>query len=161
MVRDFITVYIDGINRQFGASRRTAGRAWLVAAVLLGWLCLAAPSWAARHAYSPDSQIVGLWQDEKDPLNIIRFLPDHTLRIYVPRKTGEYINVRWMAGTWALHGHVLKLKLTTTTGKGVAEVRHTAFHVSFVRGRMVVRQNGKLMGRQRRISEAQLKKYLW
>lgn len=105
---------------------------------------------------------MGLWQDEKDHTNIIRFLPDHSLRIYVPKKTGEYLKVRWTSGTWALtEGHVLTLKLTMTTGEGGGEIRYTTFDVSFVRGRMVVRQGGKVVGRQRRISEAQLKKYLW
>lgn len=133
---------------------------WL-AAVLLG-LCLAAPAWAAHPLSKAEQRLVGTWQDDQDPQNIIRFLPNHRVQIYVPKKTGEYLNVHWMPGSWRLiHGHVLKLKLTITTDKGVIEVHNTTFHISFVRGHMVVRLNGKVIGRQHRMSGAQLQKYLW
>ena len=134
----------------------------IVAALLLFCAGLAAPAWAARPLSKAERQLVGTWQDDKDPQNIIRFLPNHRVQIYVPKKTGEYMQVHWMPGTWRLfRGRVLKMKLTITTDKGVIEVRHTTFHITFVRKRMVVRLNGKVIGRQHRLSRAQLQKYLW
>ncbi len=159
MGRGLTRICINVTNIRLGAWVRV-----VCAGVLLSGLGVM-PATAARqahHARVTERQLLGVWQDEKDHQNIIWFLPNHTVRIYVPKKTGEYMHVHWMTGSWRLvHGNVLKLKLSLTTNDGVANFRLTTFHISFAHGRMVVRQNGKVVGRQRRLSQAQLKKYLW
>jgi hypothetical protein len=114
----------------------------------------------AAPAPSPEQQLAGLWQDEKDPENIIRFLPTHAVQVYLPKGEGKLKNMHWIPGRWSLAPDMtLTLHLNMSAGGGSTMTK--TFKVSFEKGVMVVKSGGAVVGRQRRITEAALKKYLW
>jgi hypothetical protein len=122
---------------------------------------LLAPSAAnAARAHTPEQRLVGIWQDSKDPENIIQFFPDHSVRIYLPKRDGQALDAHWMTGTWALApGGKLTLRLNVLANPGMTSIRN--FTIVFTRRGFTVKAKGKVVGEQRRISEKTLKKHLW
>jgi hypothetical protein len=113
---------------------------------------------AAAQAPAREQQLIGIWQDDHDPENIIQFFPNHAVRIYVPKDDGQADNTHWVDGSWALAGRELTLTLNTPGG-GMSRVKK--FTVAFTRGAMVVKARGKVVGRQHRITGQALQKHLW
>lgn len=129
--------------------------------VLVLAACLLAPSAAsAARAHTPEQRLVGIWQDSKDPENIIRFYANHSVRIYLPKSEGQPRNAHWIPGTWELaHGRELTLRLSIPDSPGATKIKK--FTIVFTRKGFTVKEHGKVVGQQRRISERTLKKYLW
>ena len=121
--------------------------------------CFAVPA-AARPAHAAEQRLVGIWQDDKDPENIIQFFPDHRVRIYVSRQDGQARQLHWIDGRWQLaRGRDLTMTLHMPSNGGMSRVRK--FTLRFRKRGLVVKSHGKVMGTQHRISETALKKHLW
>ncbi|HKB58768.1 MAG TPA: hypothetical protein VKC56_01860 [Gallionellaceae bacterium] len=121
--------------------------------------CFTGPA-AARTAHPAEQRLVGIWQDDKDPENIIQFFPDHRVRIYVSRRDGQADKLHWIDGRWQLaRGRDLTMTLHMPSNGGMSRVRR--FTLLFRKQALVVKSRGKVAGRQHRISEATLKKHLW
>ncbi len=122
--------------------------------------CCLAPAAAAAPAAAPEQQLIGIWQDNQDPENIIQFLADHTVRIYIPKSEGQATNVHWIDGSWALSGgRALTMTLNMPANGGMSKVKK--FTLSFSQGQLVVKSGGKVVGRQHRITEQTLQRHLW
>lgn len=132
----------------------------LLALTLLA-CCLAFPA-AARGTSPAERRLVGIWQDDKDPENIIQFFPDHRVRIYLTRQEGQRSGMHWINGRWRLsHGRHLSMKLNMH-GKGRAShIKHKRFTLLFRKHRLVVKSGRKVLGTQHRISRQALSKHLW
>lgn len=121
--------------------------------------CCLAPA-AAAPAPAQDQQLIGIWQDNKDPENIIQFFANHAVRIYVPKSEGQSGNVHWIDGSWALAGgRELTMTLDMPANGGMSKVKK--FTLSFSKGLLVVKSGGKVVGRQHRITEQTLNRHLW
>lgn len=148
----------------------------LVVCVLLAWL--STPALAAKHTTvkhqtvhhakrlsHSEKLLLGLWQDGADHENIIRFKPDHTVAVYVPRQVGQTRNVHWLNGSWRLSRRmVLTVILEIPLANGTVKKQKRVFHIAFKKDVMIVKagKSGKqTLGQQFRISEQQLKPYLW
>ena len=130
----------------------------LLALALLA-CCFTLPA-AARPAHPAEQRLVGIWQDDKDPENIIQFFPDQRVRIYVSRRDGQADHLHWIDGRWQLaRGRNLTMTLHIPTNGGMSRVRK--FTLLFSKRGLVVKSRGKVVGSQHRISEAALKKHLW
>lgn len=115
---------------------------------------------AARPASTNERQLVGIWQDDQDPENIIQFFPDHRVRIYVSRADGKHTGTHWIDGHWRLtHGHNLTMKLKMRSNRRGAHIKR--FTLQFGKQGLVVKSGGKVLGRQHRISRVVLSKHLW
>lgn len=136
-------------------------RKFLALAPLLAGLAL--PGFASSAAAAParvhEQALVGIWQDDHDPENIIQFYPNHAVRIYVPKSDGQARDVHWIEGTWALSRHDLMLTLNMPSNGGMSRIRK--FTVEFAGKKLVVKEDGQVVGRQHRITETALKKHLW
>jgi hypothetical protein len=129
----------------------------LTLALLACWFSVPA---AARPAHGTEQRLVGIWQDDKDPENIIQFFPDHKVRIYVSRRDGQVDKLHWIDGRWQLaRGRDLTMTLHMPSNGGMSRARR--FTLLFRKQGLVVKSRGKVVGRQHRISEAVLKKHLW
>jgi len=143
----------------------------LLVCVLLAWL--SAPALAAKHKTvqhatklsHSEKLVVGLWQDGADHENIIRFKPDHTVAVYVSRKVGQSRNVHWLNGSWRLSRRmVLTVTVDIPLANGTIKKQKKVFRIAFKKDVMIVKagKSGKqTLGQQFRISEEQLKPYLW
>jgi hypothetical protein len=121
--------------------------------------CISAPA-AARPAHAAEQRLIGIWQDNQDPENIIQFFPDHRVRIYVSERAGKAKQLHWIDGRWQLaRGRDLTMTLRMPTNGGMSRVRK--FTLRFLKHGLVVESHGKVLGRQHRISAATLKKHLW
>ncbi len=128
-------------------------------ALILAACCLP-PIASAAPARSPEQQLIGIWQDTPDRENIIQVYPDHSVRIYVPRSEGQPTKTHWIEGSWTLaQGRELTMTLHMPANGGMSRVKK--FTLAFSKGTLVVKENGKVVGRQHRISEQALNKYLW
>lgn len=129
--------------------------------VLVLAACFLTPSAAsAARGHTPEQRLVGIWQDSKDPENIIQFYADHSLRIYLPKSEGQARNAHWIPGTWELaRGGKLTLRLSMPGSPGMVKIKE--FTIAFTRKGFVVKEQGQVVGRQHRISERTLKKHLW
>lgn len=124
---------------------------------------LAAPAIAATQTPAPDAgrRLVGIWQDDKDPENIVQFNADRTLRIYLSPSEGQAQNAHWIDGTWTLaEGGKLTMQMNVP-GVGVSTIKTRQLTLVFTRKGFIVKDGGKVIGRQHRISERTLKKHLW
>ncbi len=133
-------------------------------ALALATCCLApaahAATGAAAHAPAREQQLIGIWQDDRDPENIIQFYPNHAVRIYVPKDDGQATNTHWIEGSWTLSGgRDLTMTLNIAANGGMSKVKK--FTLSFSKNMLVVKARGKVVGRQHRITEQALQKHLW
>lgn len=111
-------------------------------------------------AHPAEQRLVGIWQDDHDPENIIQFFADHRVRIYIPRRDGQADQLHWIDGRWQLvRGRDLTMTLHMPSKRGESSIRK--FTLLFRKQGLVVKSHGKVVGRQHRISEATLKKHLW
>lgn len=133
----------------------------LIALALLA-CCLTQPAAAKTSTAAPqhatERRLVGIWQDDHDPDNIIQFYPDHAMRIYLPRSEGG--GAHWIDGTWTLApGGKLTMRMTVPGAGSTPKVKELT--IVFTRKGFVVKEGGREVGRQHRISERTLKTHLW
>lgn len=129
-------------------------------ALVLAACCLAPPAANAAAAHDADRRLVGIWQDDHDADNIIQFYPDHAVRIYLPKSEGQARNAHWIDGTWTLAGGgKLTMMLRMPENGGMSKVKK--LRLTFTRKGFVVKEGGKVVGHQHRISEHTLKQHLW
>lgn len=114
---------------------------------------------AARTLPRAEQRLVGIWQDGKNPDNIIQFFPDHRVRIYLSREEGHASGTHWIDGHWRLRGHHLTMTLNMRSKGRMSRVKH--FTLQFARGKLVVKSGRKVLGRQHRISKKTLQSHLW
>lgn len=122
---------------------------------LLG-ACLIAT--ALQAAPAPDQALVGKWEVyEPTPSNVVEFLPDHTLRLYLTRKQGGKNNIHWIGGTWSLSENLILTSTLTFNGRSDTD----RVKISFANGEMWLVDHQGNTTRHRRLKGRLPKRFRW
>lgn len=125
-------------------SLRTLRPRWALQLALLAALVLAPPLLRAppaaaqtRNAAEPAAALTGWWEEYSPSSNIVQFLSDGTVRLYL--KKGEIGNLRSLDGTWKLGADDASIQMVfSVSGKTLDR----SAKLSFEGAEMVLTEDG-------------------
>lgn len=133
----------------------------LLVLALLGFLQPMLPAHAQEpttRASTPDAAtaLAGWWEEYSPSSNIVQFLPDGTVRLYL--KKDEIGALRTLDGTWKLENNQTTIDMVFTV---LGRTLNRSAQISFEGPEMVLTENGAKKTRHRRHSGPLPAVYRW
>ncbi len=129
----------------------------LLFTLLFSFMLLAPAAHGEETAQDADQRLVGIWQEFEPSSNVIQFLSDHTVRLYLTKEEGGDMNIHWIGGTWKILPDSSLSMNMSANGRSLQRV----VTLQFRKDEMVLIDDSQTETKHRRLSGEIPAKYRW